>query len=349
MTVRLRRRRRVCAECGQTGRQLQIHDRRVKRWRHLDLGVQPLLDRVRAAPAALPRPAGCGSSPSRGRGRARRTRATSRTWWRGWRSRWRSRRSPGCCRVGWHTIGPIVARVVADHLDERRLEGLVCDRRRRDQLPPPSPLPDHRRRPRHGRDRVVRAGPQQRHLAGASSTSSATPSASIRAVSIDMSGEYQRAIRAAVPDAEICFDPFHVVRLGRARDRPGPPRRMERPRALAHPARGAGSRAPAGRCSRRPSTRPSASSPRSHEVSQATGASTAPSCCARNSGCSTTCPTPRSRPRTSTPGWPGPPAPACGRSSGSRAPCAATATASSPPSASASPTAASKASTARSA
>ena len=28
-----------------------------------------------------------------------------------------------------------------------------------------------------------------------------------------MSGEYQRAIRAAVPEAEICFDPFHVVRL----------------------------------------------------------------------------------------------------------------------------------------
>ena len=37
---------------------------------------------------------------------------------------------------------------------------------------------------------------------------------SIRAVSIDMSGEYQRAIREAVPQAEICFDPFHVVRLG---------------------------------------------------------------------------------------------------------------------------------------
>jgi transposase len=29
-------------------------------------------------------------------------------------------------RVGWHTIGPIVARVLAEHLDERRLEGLVC-------------------------------------------------------------------------------------------------------------------------------------------------------------------------------------------------------------------------------
>ena len=39
VTVRLRRRGRVCAKCGQTGRQLQIHDRRVKRWRHLDLGA----------------------------------------------------------------------------------------------------------------------------------------------------------------------------------------------------------------------------------------------------------------------------------------------------------------------
>jgi transposase len=38
VTVRLRRRRRVCGRCGQTGRQLEIHDRRVKRWRHLDLG-----------------------------------------------------------------------------------------------------------------------------------------------------------------------------------------------------------------------------------------------------------------------------------------------------------------------
>jgi transposase len=38
VTVALRRRRRVCSRCGQTGSELQIHDRRVKRWRHLDLG-----------------------------------------------------------------------------------------------------------------------------------------------------------------------------------------------------------------------------------------------------------------------------------------------------------------------
>jgi hypothetical protein len=38
VTVRLRRRRRVCGCCGQTGG-LEIHDRRLKRWRHLDLGA----------------------------------------------------------------------------------------------------------------------------------------------------------------------------------------------------------------------------------------------------------------------------------------------------------------------
>ena len=36
---RLTRRRRVCSRCGQTGSELQIHDHRTKRWRHLDLGA----------------------------------------------------------------------------------------------------------------------------------------------------------------------------------------------------------------------------------------------------------------------------------------------------------------------
>jgi transposase len=36
---------------------------------------------------------------------------------------------------------------------------------------------------------------------------------SIRAVSIDMSGGYEKAIRESLPDAQIAFDPFHVVRL----------------------------------------------------------------------------------------------------------------------------------------
>ena len=48
-------------------------------------------------------------------------------------------------------------------------------------------------------------GPERRH--------------SIRAVSIDMSAGYEKAIAASLPDAEICFDPFHLVQLaGRAVD-----------------------------------------------------------------------------------------------------------------------------------
>ena len=38
--------------------------------------------------------------------------------------------------------------------------------------------------------------------------------ATIRAVSIDMSGGYEKAIRDNAPHAEIAFDPFHVVRVG---------------------------------------------------------------------------------------------------------------------------------------
>ena len=38
--------------------------------------------------------------------------------------------------------------------------------------------------------------------------------ASIQAVSIDMSAGYEKAIRESIPDAEIVFDPFHVVKLG---------------------------------------------------------------------------------------------------------------------------------------
>ena len=61
----------------------------------------------------------------------------------------------GLLRIGWDTVGRIVERVVADHLDERRLEGLVaigvdeiCYRRHQRYL---TCVADHA----HGRDRVV--------------------------------------------------------------------------------------------------------------------------------------------------------------------------------------------------
>ena len=294
VTVRLRRRRRVCSSCGQTGRHLQIHDRRVKRWRHLDLGASRCMIEcelrrlrcrdcgVRLEPVPWARPG------------APHTRDFEDV------VAWLAQQMAFApitrlLRVGWHTIGPIVARVVADHLDEHRLAGLVCDRRRRDLLSPPSPLPDHRRRPRHGRDRVVRAGPQQRHLAGLLRRAR-------RPQGLDPGGldRHERRVPARDPRRRSRTPRSALTRSTSSASAPARPTRSAATNGTATtaptPRPAAGSRAPAGRCSRRPSTRPSASSPRSPKSSPPTAASTAPSCCAKSCGCSTTCPTPRSRP-----------------------------------------------------
>jgi len=208
--VRLRRRRRVCVQCGQTGR-LEIHDRRLKRWRHLDVGANRCIIEcelrrlrcrdcgVRLEPVPWARPG------------AAHTRDFEDVV--AWLAQ-QMAKTPitRLLRVGWRTVGEIVERVVAEHLDERRLEGLVCIgvdeiswRRHHRYL---TSVADH------ATGAIVWCRPGR---------NSATLSEffaelgdrkdSIRAVSIDMSGEYQRAIRQAVPDAEICFDPFHVCRL----------------------------------------------------------------------------------------------------------------------------------------
>jgi transposase len=119
----------------------------------------------------------------------------------------------GLLRIGWDTVGRIVERVVADHLDERRLDGLVqigCDeisyRRGQRYL---TSVADH------ATGAIVWCAPGrnaatlQQFFALLGDRKD-----SIRAVSIDMSGGYQQAIRSSIPHAEICFDPFHVVRLG---------------------------------------------------------------------------------------------------------------------------------------
>jgi transposase len=118
----------------------------------------------------------------------------------------------GLLQIGWDTVGRIVARVTADQLDERRLDGLVCIgvdeisyRRGQRHL---TSVADHRS------GAIVWCRPGRNSATLAEFFAELGPRKdSIRAVSVDMSGEYQRAIRDAIPDAEICFDPFHVCRL----------------------------------------------------------------------------------------------------------------------------------------
>jgi transposase len=115
-------------------------------------------------------------------------------------------------RVGWDTVGRIVDRVVADQLDDRRLVGLVAIgvdeisyRRGQRYL---TSVVDHQT----GAIVWCSAGRNAATLQ-AFFTELGERRHSIRAVSIDMSGGYEKAIRDAIPAAEVAFDPFHVVRL----------------------------------------------------------------------------------------------------------------------------------------
>jgi transposase len=209
VTVRLRRRRLVCSSCGQLdGR---VHGRRVKRWRHLDLGSSRCiiecelrrLDcrdcgvRYEAVPWARP-----GSPYTRD--------FEDVTAWLAQQMA----KTPiaGLLRIAWDSVGRIVERVVAEHLDERRLDGLVAIGV--DEI-------SYRRGQRyltsvvdHETGAIVWCSPgRNAGTLQAFFTELGDRKQSIRAVSIDMSGSYAKAIRASVPDAEICFDPFHVVRL----------------------------------------------------------------------------------------------------------------------------------------
>ena len=122
--VRLRRRRRVCSGCGQTGGHLQIHEHRVKRWRHLDLGanrcvIECELRRLRCPDCGVHLEAVPWARPG-----SQHTRDLEDVV--AWLLQ-QMAETPitGLLRIGWARSGRIVARVVADHLDESRLAGLV--------------------------------------------------------------------------------------------------------------------------------------------------------------------------------------------------------------------------------
>jgi transposase len=213
VTVRLRRRRRVCSRCGQTGPGVLVHDRRVKRWRHLDLGSTRCVIECDLGRVWCP---DCGAQPQAvpwARSGSRYTRDFEDT--AAWLAQQMAKTPIAVLlRIGWDSVGRIVERVVAERLDEHRLSGLVAIgvdeisyRRGQRYL---TSVVDHQAGgivwSAPGRNaQTLRAffdelGPQR--------------AKTIRAVSIDMSGGYEKAIRDRAPQAEICFDPFHVVRLG---------------------------------------------------------------------------------------------------------------------------------------
>jgi len=119
-------------------------------------------------------------------------------------------------RIGWETVGKILERVVAEKLPGGRLDALALI-----GVDEVSYGADHKFLTcvaNHETGGIVWAaeGRNAASLQAFFDGLTDEQKASIKAVSIDMSAGYEKAIRApeGVPHAEVCFDPFHVVQLG---------------------------------------------------------------------------------------------------------------------------------------
>lgn len=211
VVVALRRKTPVCSGCGASG--LKIKDHRVTRWRHLDLGGGRCWVECRLRRLYCP---GCGDLPEHvewARSGARYTRDfDDLTAWLA--QQMNQTQLTKLMRIGWRTVGKIIARVVAEKLPSGRLDALALL-----GVDEVSYGADHKFLTcvaNHETGSIVWAteGRNSASLQAFFDQLSDEQRSSIRAVSIDMSAGYEKAITEAVPDAQIAFDPFHVIQLG---------------------------------------------------------------------------------------------------------------------------------------
>ena len=212
--VRLRRRRLVCPRCGWTTTARHNWQPRPSTWRALDFGVWQVLVRCRLRRLAC-RPCRRVTVEAVGfaRHRSRHTRDFEDLV--AWLVAHTDKTAvTKLCRINWRTTGAIVERVVADELDDSRLDELyeigvdeVAYRRQHEYL---TLVADHDSGTivwaDEGRDSAAltrffdELGPQR--------------AAGLQAISIDMSAAYLKAIGEHDDvDATVCFDPFHVAQL----------------------------------------------------------------------------------------------------------------------------------------
>jgi transposase len=209
--LRRHRRRPVCP-CG--WRSKAVYDRSVRRWRHLDLGATKLFleaeirrihcrrcDRVRTEAVGWARP------------RARHTRDFEDVV--AWLAQHTDKTTiTKLLRTSWETVAGIVGRVVAEHLDTRRLEDLyrigvdeISYRKGHQYL---TVVANHDRDgavvwAHDGRDHTV--------LEHFYDELGEDGCARLEAVSLDMGGAYKLATDNKAGQARQCVDPFHVVKL----------------------------------------------------------------------------------------------------------------------------------------
>jgi transposase len=210
---RRRNRRMFCSGCGRRCR--AIYDRGVRSWRHLDVfrvrcRVRCEVRRVMCSACGV-----CAEVVPWARAGSRCTRAFEDS------VVWLARAAAKSVvaellRVDWHSVGRMIERVVAEHTRARDgdgLDGLV-----RIGIDEVAYRKGHRYLMCvvcHDTGRVVWAAPGRSQITAAGFFQQLGPERckQITAVSVDLHGGWLGVIRHYCPNADVCADPFHVIRL----------------------------------------------------------------------------------------------------------------------------------------
>ena len=212
IVVGLRRRfRKLTCPCGFTTG--AAYDSSVRRWRHLDLGSCRLLleceirrlhcrrcERVRTEQVPWARPD------------ARHTRDFEDVV--GWLAQRVDKTTVArLLRCSWEAVANIVTRVVADHIDDSRLEGLY-----RIGVDEVSYRKGHRyltvvaNHDQGGAVVWAKQGKKATTLKAFYDELGEQRKAKLQAISLDMGSAYETATSEAVPHVTQCVDPFHVIK-----------------------------------------------------------------------------------------------------------------------------------------
>lgn len=215
VTVALRRRRLVCPHCGHTTRSRYDTRPEPSTWRHLDLGVWHVQVRATLRRLACPR---CNKVVTEAvpfaRPGAHLTRDLDDVV--AWLATRMDKTSVArLTRVSWRTVGRACERVVASELDPGRLDGLykigvdeISWRKHHKYL---TLVVDHER----GCVVWGAKGKDAKTLDGFFDELGPERSAALGAVSMDLGPAFLKSVTAEghAPQAVICADPFHVVKL----------------------------------------------------------------------------------------------------------------------------------------
>lgn len=214
VTVALRPRR-VSRCSGCAARTRSVYDSRPGSWRHLDMG------RVRCVIVCEVRRVSCPACGIRteavpwARAGSRFTRAFEDT------CVYLVKHAPkstvaALMRIDWHTVGRMIERVVAEHAASREGDGL--DGLRRIGIDEVADRKGHRYLmcvSDHDSGALVWAAPGRSQATAEAFCRALGPERcrTLRAVSLDLHGGWITATRTHAPDALICADPFHVIKL----------------------------------------------------------------------------------------------------------------------------------------